>query len=163
MSSRITFATLAGAGLLAAVSLLQTACSAEGSYSPLAPGEGPSLPQVVVLRDEPSISTMHFPRGVYRLEAQDNAGYYYRAPRRLMKHAFAGFQTYDGGIYVSKRSPQKLRGYLVWAGGRTKIGDLSSAHLQFGATPEPTSVSANFSDPEDGRPALVADEFEPTR
>lgn len=74
---------------------------------------------------------MHFPRGVYRLEAEDNAGYYYRAPRRLTKHAFAGFQSYDGGIYRRKSHPEKLRGYVVWAGGRTKIGNLSHADLEF--------------------------------
>lgn len=114
-----------------AVAATLCSCASEGRYRPLPPGEGPPLPRVIVLHDEPSISTMHFPRGIYRLEAEDNRGYYYRAPRPLTKHAFAGLQPYQGGIYVRKSAPDKLRGYVVWAGGRTKIGNLSGANLEF--------------------------------
>ena len=116
---------------LLALAASLTSCASDGRYRPLPPGEGPPLPHLIVLNEEPSISTMHFPRGVYRLEAEDNKGYYYRAPRQLMKHAFAGFQAYDGGLYVRKSEPQRLRGYVVWAGGRTKIGNLSRADFEF--------------------------------
>jgi hypothetical protein len=114
-----------------AVALLLPGCVADRTYRPIPPGEGPNAPRYAVLREEPSISTFHFPRGVYSLEAEDHRGYYYRAPRQVMKHAFAGAMPYDGGIFVRKDRPKKVRAYVVWAGGRTKIGDLSRADLEF--------------------------------
>ena len=89
------------------------------------------MPQFIELHEEPSIATFHFPRGLYALEAEDNGGYYYRAPQHLAKHAFAGAMPYDGGIYVRKGPRKKLRGYVVWAGGRTKIGNLTQASYRF--------------------------------
>ncbi len=114
-----------------ALFMLLTACASERNYRPVAPGEGPRVPRYVDLYDQPSIATMHFPRGTYALEAEDNGGYYYRSPQPLTKHAFAGGQPYDGGIYLRKGQRQKLRGYVVWAGGRTKIGNLGRAQLNF--------------------------------
>ncbi|MDQ6807983.1 MAG: hypothetical protein M3Z64_00930 [Verrucomicrobiota bacterium] len=83
------------------------------------------------LDSAPSASTVHFPRGVYALESTDERGSYYRAPESVMKHAFGGSQPYDGGIFVDRRDPRKLRGYIIWAGGRTKIGDFSGAPHTF--------------------------------
>ena len=118
-------------GIVAAIAASLSSCASDGPYRPLPPGEGPPVARFILLHEEPSISTMHFPRGAYRLEAEDNAGYYYRAPHQLIKHAFAGFQPYNGGIYVRKSQPEKPRGYVVWAGGRTKIGNLARADLEF--------------------------------
>lgn len=110
---------------------LLTSCASDRNYRTLPPGEGPNAPRSIELREEPSISTFHFPRGTYALEAVDDLGYYYRAPRQVMKHAFAGSMPYDGGIYVRKSDQTRLRGYVVWAGGRTKIGNLSRADYEF--------------------------------
>jgi hypothetical protein len=115
--------------LLAA--LLLSSCAADRDYRPVAPGEGPPVARYIDLREEPSISTFHFPRGVYSLEAEDNRGYYYRAPRQVMKHAFGGGMPYDGGIFVQKNRRDVIRGYVVWAGGRTKIGDLKRAAYSY--------------------------------
>ena len=115
---------------LAACSLL-TSCVADRDYRPIPPGEGPNVPRQITLREEQSISTIHFPRGVYQLTAEDRRGYYYRAPRQVVKHAFAGSMPYDGGIFVDKRRADRVRGYVVWAGGRTKIGNIPSADLEF--------------------------------
>jgi hypothetical protein len=109
-----------------------TACAADRDYRPIPPGEGPNVPRRIQLREEQSISTVHFPRGVYQLTAEDKRGYYYRAPRQVVKHEFAGFAQYEGGIFIEKRRANRARGYLVWAGGRTKIGELSQADLEFG-------------------------------
>ena len=94
---------------------------------------------MIALEEEQSIATVHFPRGLYRLEAEDNGGYYYRSPRPLTKHAFAGLQPYQGGIYLRKTPPRRLRGYLVWAGGRTKIGNLTRAAREVPEPIEPLS------------------------
>jgi hypothetical protein len=111
--------------------LLLAGCASERNYHPLPPGEGPSVPQVIALHAPVSISTVHFPAGNYSLQAEDDAGYYYRAPRQVIKHAFSGLEQYDGGIFVRKGGSARARGYIVWAGGRTKIGNLAPDDYDF--------------------------------
>ena len=119
-----TLVVLRTVGAAVLVATLVTACASERNFRTLPPGEGPAVPQSIEVREEVSISTVHFPAGVYSLHAEDDAGYYYRSPRQLTKHAFAGFQQYDGGVFIRKGSRPRVRGYIVWAGGRTKIGEL---------------------------------------
>jgi hypothetical protein len=95
-----------------------------------APPPGPP-PQYLELFSSPGVSTVHFPRGVYVLSSSDSSGFYYAAPRGVTKHSFAGPQPYDGGVFVSRRDRHKLRGYIIWAAGRTKIGNLSGEPHQF--------------------------------
>ena len=112
------------------IATLLTGCASERNFRTLPPGEGPSVPQAIEVQQEVSISTVHFPPGVYSLHAEDDSGYYYRSPRQLTKHAFAGFQQYDGGVFIRKGSRPRVRGYIVWAGGRTKIGELDKDDYQ---------------------------------
>ncbi len=111
--------------VLAAALLFNSCASSNPRAQPL------TVPPFVELQEERSISTFHFPRGLYSLDSEDARGYYYRAPRRLMKHSFAGFASYDGGIFVRKGNRTVLRGYVIWAGGRTQIGNLSRARFVF--------------------------------
>lgn len=111
-------------GVLAA--LLLTSCSsAPEVHSTTAP------PLYLEMQSAPSASTVHFPPGLYTLESSDRTGSYYRAPRALIKHAFGGSQPFDGGVFVDKRDHRKLRGYIIWAGGRTKIGNFSRTQHAF--------------------------------
>ena len=110
---------------------LLAGCAAERTYHPLPPGEGPSVPRVIELHEPVSISTVHFPAGSHWLHAEDDAGYYYRSPRQVIKHAFSGLEQYQGGIFVRKGSRPRVRGYIVWAGGRTKIGNLAPDDYDF--------------------------------
>ena len=64
---------------------------------------------------------MHFPAGVYTLSAADKIGCYYRAPRKIAEHIGGGSVGREGGIFVSKRDPHKLRGYVYRAGTITHI------------------------------------------
>lgn len=121
-SSRRVFFLQAAAAIFALA--LLTSCAAT-------PPDRGRVPQTIELRDEPQISTFHFPRGVYSLADSDESGFYYRAPRSVVKHAFPGSIPYDGGIFMSKEDHRRLRGYVIWAGGRTKIGDLSGAKYEF--------------------------------
>ena len=70
---------------------------------------------------------LHFPAGVYTLDAADKIGYYYRAPRQIREGAILR----DGGIFVSKRNPNKLRGYVWRAGAITHVGNLSGVRHRF--------------------------------
>jgi hypothetical protein len=90
-----------------------------------------NAPPSIELLSEKATGTIHFPRGLYSLESQDQNGYYYRAPMRVYQHTASGSIPHDGGIFVSKRNQRKLRGYIVMPGGMTHIGNLSGANYQF--------------------------------
>jgi hypothetical protein len=83
------------------------------------------------LRSDVSTGTIHFPRGTYVLDTEDRNGYYYRAPRKLYQRGFYSAMPRDGGIFVSKRSAKKLRGYVIMPAGVTHVGNLSSADYEF--------------------------------
>ena len=90
-----------------------------------------STPPYLELRTEHSVGTLHFPRGVYVLDAVDDKGYYYRAPRKIVQHSFSGSLSRNGGIFVAKRDQGKLRGYVILASGLSHVGDLSSNDHEF--------------------------------
>lgn len=92
--------------------------------------ENGSVPRYLELAEGRSIATFHFPAGLYAFELADKDGYYYRALKRVVNHSFAGPITQNAGIFVSK-SNGKVRGYVVWAGGRTRIGNLSRAPIRY--------------------------------
>lgn len=88
----------------------------------VSPSEGPPTQRYLELYREKQIATLHFPAGVYTLDAVDKIGYYYRAPRKISE---AGSAWRDGGIFVSKRDSNKLRGYVWRAGAISHVGNLS--------------------------------------
>ena len=85
----------------------------------------------VDLMADAQIATLHFPAGAYSFYALDEAGYYYRAPRKIAEHRGGSSVTHDGGLYVSKGNPKRLRGYVYMAGGITHVGNLTSARYEF--------------------------------
>ena len=109
---------------VAAAALLLTSCAST-------PPDRGQVPRAIELRDEPQISTFHFPPGIYSLADSDQSGFYYRAPRQVIKHGFPGSIPYEGGIFMSRQDHRRLRAYVIWAGGRTKIGNLSGANYAF--------------------------------
>jgi hypothetical protein len=88
-------------------------------------------PRYLEIYSELHAATLHFPAGVYTLSAADKIGYYYRAPQKIAEHAGAGSLGREGGIFVSKRNSQKLRGYVFRAGTITHVGNFSQAKHQF--------------------------------
>jgi len=103
-----------------------------GSSHPrlVTPSEGISTPRYLEIYSELHAATLHFPAGVYTLNAADKIGYYYRAPRKIAEHTGGGSFWREGGIFVSKQNPQKLRGYVSRAGSVTHVGNFSGAkHL----------------------------------
>jgi len=90
-----------------------------------------SAPHAIDLQTEQRIATMHFRPGVYFLDGADSTGWFYRAPDRVLEHSFGGYWIkHEGGIFLA-RSDGRLRGYVDWAGGRTKIGNISSIAVRF--------------------------------
>jgi hypothetical protein len=104
-----------------------------GSSHPrlISPSEGPPARRYLELEREKQVATLHFPAGVYTLDAVDKIGYYYRAPRKIAEHIGGGSVGRDGGIFVSKHNPNKLRGYVFRAGTITHVGNLSGVTHRF--------------------------------
>src|ERR1043166_2488498 len=101
--------------LLSTLAFLLSAC-AGGRHFHAIPAEGPATnaARYLELWSETRVATLHFPAGLYTLHATDDAGYYYQAPRKIAEHAPGVSVWHDGGIFVSKHSPRKLRGYVFW-------------------------------------------------
>ena len=105
-------------------------CAGNGHPRMVTPSEGPISPRYLEINSELHAATLHFPAGVYTLSAVDKIGYYYRAPRKIAEHVGGGSLWREGGIFVSKRNSDKLRGYVFRAGTVTLVGNLSGAkHL----------------------------------
>lgn len=119
---RLVFSLLV-AGLLAG-------CARDRPLRTIHAAESVPVPRYIELEREQSIATVHFPPGLYSLDSADHTGYYYRGPRRLRRNSAAGAVTEEGGLFLSG-SNRRLRGYIVWAGGRTKLGNLSKAPHSF--------------------------------
>ena len=114
--------------LLPTLAFLLASCAGSSHPQPISPGEGPATGRYLELYREKQVATLHFPAGVYTLSAADKIGYYYRAPRKIREQGTIGR---DGGIFVSKRDPNKLRGYIYRAGAITHVGNFSRAKYRF--------------------------------
>ena len=99
-------------------------------------------PRYLEIYQELHAATLHFPAGVYTLSAADKIGYYYRAPRKVAEHAGTGSLGREGGIFVSKRHPEKLRGYVFRAGTITHVGNFSGTKHQF--VDEPLAPASQY-------------------
>jgi hypothetical protein len=116
--------------LLSTSYFLISGCAGSSHPRLISPSEGPSSPQYLEVYSEQRAATLHFPAGVYTLNSADKIGYYYRAPGKIAERTGSGSLWRDGGIFVSKRNPQKLRGYVFRAGTITHVGNFSRAkHL----------------------------------
>src|SRR3954470_8917315 len=114
-----------------AIVLLFSGCGGTDRRHPVNPAASRSVARFIELRSDTSAGTIHFLRGLYSLESEDQNGYYYRAPVKVYERSFSGRIGRDGGIFVSKRNLRKLRGYVVMPYGATHVGNLSGADFQF--------------------------------
>jgi len=116
--------------LLCTSYFLLSGCAGSSHPRLITPSEGPTSLRYLEIYSEQRAATLHFPAGVYTLNAADKIGYYYRAPGKIAERTGSGSLWRDGGIFVSKRNPQKLRGYVFRAGTITQVGNFSRAkHL----------------------------------
>src|SRR5437764_7949336 len=113
--------------LLPTFYFLISGCAGSSHPRLISPSEGPSSPRYLEIYSELHVATLYFPAGVYTLSAADKIGYYYRAPRKIAERTGSGSLWREGGIFVSKRNPQKLRGYVFRAGTITHVGNFSRA------------------------------------
>ena len=112
--------------MVAATALLLGGCGSGKQVRQFA-----SPPQFLELQESPSRGTIHYPEGSYTFESEDGEGYYYRAPRSVRQHSFGGSYPHEGGIFVLRRDPQRLRGYIVLGNERRKLANLSDTRHEF--------------------------------
>jgi hypothetical protein len=122
-------ATLTAVVLAAALFL--GGCGGTDRRHSVNPAGTTATPPFIELSSDTSAGTIHFPRGLYSLDSEDQNGYYYRAPGKVHQRSFSGRLPYDGGIFVSKRNQKKLRGYVILPYGMTHVGNLSGANYRF--------------------------------
>jgi hypothetical protein len=116
--------------LLSLAFLLCSGC-ANHHFQVVAEGPPSDAPHYLDLETGVQVATLHFPPGTYSFYAVDDVGYYYRAPRQIPEHRGGSSVLHDGGIYVSKSSPKRLRGYVYIAGAISHVGNLTRAHYEF--------------------------------
>src|SRR5712691_8284908 len=90
-----------------------------------------SVISLVACATHERFATLHFPRGTYLLSSEDRRGYYYEAPAGVLEHTAAGRVRRKGGIFVSKRDRNKLRGYVMMPYGLSHVGNLSRVEHEF--------------------------------
>src|SRR5437016_6719011 len=117
--------------LLSTLAFLLSSCAGSSHPRLVSPSEGPISPRYLEVYSELHAATLHFPAGVYTLNAVDKIGYYYRAPRKIAERYGGGSFWREGGIFVSKRTPQKLRGSVYRAGTITNSGTFSGSNHPF--------------------------------
>src|SRR5947207_5308846 len=120
---------------------LLSSCAGSSELRLVPPSGGPISPRYLEIYSEPHAATLHFPAGVYTLNAVDKIGYYYRAPRKIAEHFRSGSLWREGGIFVSRRDPQKLRGYVYRAGTITQVGNFSGVKHTFPDQPLASGTS----------------------
>ena len=113
------------------LAFLLLGCAGSSHPRLITPSEGPTAPNFLEIYSEQHVATLHFPAGVYTLNAVDKIGYYYRAPRKIAEHFGGGSFWREGGIFVSKRNREKLRGYVYRAGTITHVGNFSGTKHRF--------------------------------
>ena len=127
--------------LLSTLAFLLSSCAGSSHPRLVTPSGGPISPRYLEIYSEPHTATLHFPAGVYTLNAVDKIGYYHRAPRKIAEHFGGGSLWREGGIFVSKRDPQKLRGYVYRAGAITHVGNFSAVKHAFREQPLASATS----------------------
>jgi len=127
--------------LLSTLSFLLFGCAGSPHPRLVSPSEGPIAPRYLEIDKELHAATLHFPPGVYTLNAVDKIGYYYRAPGKIAEHVGTGSLWREGGIFVSKRNSEKLRGYVYRAGTITHVGNFSRARHRFQDEPVAPATS----------------------
>src|SRR5437667_12890599 len=66
--------------LLSTLAFLLSSCAGSSHPRLVTPSGGPISPRYLEIYSEPHAATLHFPAGVYTLNAVDKIGYYHRAP-----------------------------------------------------------------------------------
>jgi hypothetical protein len=71
------------------------------------------------------LSKATFPAGEYRPLYEDDGGYYYQAPTKIVANAMFSYM-YDGGLYLKRGGTAPSDWFVVSQGGRLIMGPLKT-------------------------------------
>ena len=71
------------------------------------------------------LSKATFPSGEYRPLYEDDGGYYYQAPTKIVANAVFSY-LYDGGLYVKRGATEPTDWFVIGQGGRITMGQLKT-------------------------------------
>jgi hypothetical protein len=106
-----------GCALVAAV--LLAGCTSVRPLSSTPPAPVITLTTPATVRGIFSKAT--FPAGEYKATLEDNGGYYYQAPGKIVANDILVWM-YDGGLYVKRGTEVPDQYYLIKENGQTTIG-----------------------------------------
>lgn len=112
---------------LALLALSFGGCAGSRHYHLLEAETAYGAPRCIELLRETRVATLYFPAGIYQLEAEDDAGFFYRAPAQIREDSYSERYFHPGGLYLSKSRRAMLRGYVYWYNGLVHVGNLSRA------------------------------------
>ncbi len=69
-----------------------------------------------------SLRTAAFPAGEYRPMYEDDGGYYYQAPGKIVEHGILLTHLCEGGLYVKRGSEEPTKWYLIEENGAIFFG-----------------------------------------
>jgi hypothetical protein len=113
------------------LALLQFSCGGNHHFRESTSAETSSAPPYLELHSGYRVGTLHLPQGNYVLNAVDDKGYYYRSRHQIIQRSYSGSIGREGGIFVEKRNPKRLRAYVIMPGGLTHVGNVSGADYGF--------------------------------
>ncbi|HEY1769172.1 MAG TPA: hypothetical protein VGG02_02805 [Chthoniobacterales bacterium] len=102
-------------------------CAGDRNYRAIDQTSPTGARRCLELRYETQVATLHFPNGTYELAAEDDAGFFYHAPAKILENTVNGPLFLDGGLYLPKSGRRALRGYIYWYGGLVHVGNLARA------------------------------------
>ena len=111
--------------IVAAVALVATGCASANRHSTFRaiksepPAAAIELVAPAIVSEEGATTT--FPVGKYKPAYEDDGGYYFEAPRKVLVDDVATY-AFNGGVYVARGETAPSRWYLIRPNGRRTMG-----------------------------------------
>ena len=91
-------------------------------------------PRALYVNHSFAVGRLTFPPGRYVIGIQDDRGYYYQAPQKIVGRMIAPYGTalFDGGLYVYADNPLRVRAYMLNDNYLAKLpGDFTGLDYHF--------------------------------
>ena len=112
--------------LLTGSALVLSACASRQSAMRPISSEPPAsieLKAPAIVSDQGA--TTKFPPGKYKPAFEDERGYYYEAPKKVLVDDVAVY-AFDGGVYIVRGETAPSRWYVIRPNGRRTMGKFKS-------------------------------------
>ena len=101
------------------ICLILTGCTSLRPISSKPPESAIVLSAPVTIRE--IVTTATFPAGEYHPLYEDDGGYYYQAPTKVVANDIFSYM-YDGGLYVERGTNEPTKWYVIGQNGQKTLG-----------------------------------------